>query len=102
VNNLSTVITLLIGTGGVGAITVLVKNWRTIRSGQLDDEESLLVRVHKQLQLHDESRQRAEERAEAEARLRQKWREQAWTYRIQLLSTQVPPNDLPVMKDDLE
>lgn len=99
--DVQTLLGILIGTGGVGGITVIVTSYRRIKTGKISDEESLIKRLHRELTRQETRADIAEADAEREVVQKKHWREQAWQYRLQLIDAGVTPNDMEVPKDEV-
>lgn len=94
--DLQTLLGVIFGVGGVGAITVLVTSYRRLKTGKISDEESIIKRLHRELTRVEELKAEAERERDAEVRQKHHWREQAWQYRLQLIEQNVEPKDLEI------
>lgn len=75
---------------------MLVTSYRRLKTGKINDEESIIKRLHRELQRQETRAEVAESERDAEAKGKQHWREQAWQYRLQLLEASVEPNDMEI------
>jgi hypothetical protein len=91
--DLQTALGFLFGVGGVGAITVMVTSYRKLKTGKISDDDSIILRLHRELGRQETRADDAEQERDTEARDKQFWREQAWTYRLQLLEHNIVPKD---------
>lgn len=94
--DVQTLLGIIFGVGGVGAVTVLVTSYRRLKTGKINDEESIIKRLHRELQRQESRADVAELERDAEAKGKQHWREQAWQYRLQLLEAGVTPKDMEI------
>lgn len=96
--DLQTLLGTLFGVGATGALTVAVAAYRRLKTGKISDDESIIKRLHRELQRQEQRAENAEQERDAESKARQHWREQAWTYRLQLLGADIEPTDMEVPK----
>lgn len=92
--DLNTLLGLIFGVGFATFVTVAVNSYRRIKHGKITDDESLIKRLDNQLIKEQGLRDACEMEKDIESRKMQYWREQAWTYRLQLIGAGIPPNDI--------
>lgn len=97
--SLQTLLGIIFGVGGTGAMTVAVVTYRRLREGKIGDDTALLKRVHGELERQEKRAENAETERDHEAKHKQHWREQAWTYRLQLLAVGIEPSDMELPND---
>lgn len=75
---------------------MMVTSYRRLKVGKISDDESIIKRLHRELQRQEQRADDAERERNVEAALKHHWREQAWQYRLQLLAASVEPKDMEV------
>jgi hypothetical protein len=93
--SLQDILPYIFGAGFVGFVTVLVASYRRLKAGKINDDESIILRLHRELARQEARADEAEAEREIAVMGKQEWREQAWTYRLQLLEAGVQPKELP-------
>jgi hypothetical protein len=90
--SIDAIIGAIFGTGGVGAILIAVTAWRRLKRGAIEDDETIIRRLHNELKRQSERAEAAETRADEADRLyevelarRRVADEAAWWYRSQLV-----------------
>lgn len=92
--NLQPLLAMLFSGGLVGMLTVVVTSYRRVKTGKLSDDESIIKRIHRELDRADKRADEAETDRDSQSRLRRFWEDQASIYRRQLLAAGMTPQDL--------
>lgn len=96
-DSLQTVLNLVFGVGGVGVIAVLVTSYRRLKTGKLNDEESIIKRLHRELGRAEEKAEALEQERNDAQDMTAYWREEASLYRLQLIEGGIEPREAKAM-----
>jgi D-arabinose 1-dehydrogenase-like Zn-dependent alcohol dehydrogenase len=94
--DLESLLLAIFGVGGVGMITVMVTSYRRLKVGKINDEESLIKRLYRELGRKEKENEDLVVDRDKNYKMMQHWREQAWQYRLQLIEGNIEPNDMEV------
>lgn len=98
--DLQTLLGIIFGVGGVGAITVLVTSYRRLKTGKLSDEESIIKRLHTELNRQEKRAKDAERDRDQKAKERQAYQEYATQLRVQLIENGIEPIEMKASSHD--
>lgn len=93
------VISILLGGGGTAGVGLFIKMLRDHRKGKIEDDGTIIERLNAEAKDLVAARKHAEAERDEEHRQKMEWMNQAFAYRLQIMTAVPPisPNDFPAL-----